>query len=250
MTLTPTRRHAAILLLALLPWASLVAKTPATAPAPPADTGGYRLPPDALRAIVDAPRPPQLLLGPKRDIAAMMQVPPLPGIVDVAQPELKLAGLRIHPRTHSASRFSFGTGLWLMDPATGRETPLQGLPQPLSIASVLWSPDQTRLAFNQVDARSGANELWLVDIATKQARRIASGLNTVAGRGYVWMPDSRQLLVQLQPAAQGAAPASDGVPTGPNVQQTGPGGSVRAVRTYQDLLRNEHDARLFEHYLR
>jgi dipeptidyl aminopeptidase/acylaminoacyl peptidase len=242
------RRHAALLLLALLPWSTLVAKAPVVAPAVETPASGYRLPPPELQAIVDAPRPPQLLLGPGRDLAAMLQVPSLPSIETVAQPELKLAGLRINPRTYSDSRFSFGSDLWLMDVATGKEARIDGLPQSLSIAALAWSPDQARLAFNQVDARSGANELWVIDVAARRARRIASGLNTVTGRGFHWLPDSGRLLVQLR--AGGEAPVSDGIPTGPNIQQTGPGGAVRSIRTYQDLLGNEHDARVFEHYLR
>nr|WP_232227548.1 prolyl oligopeptidase family serine peptidase [Lysobacter daejeonensis] len=212
---------------------------------------GYRLPPAALQAIVDAPRAPQLLLSPKRDRAVLQRIPPLAGIDVVAQPELKLGGLRINPRAYAASRFAFGTELWLLDVATGAETRLQGLPKPLAVASVAWSPDQRHLAFNHVDTRTGANELWVVDVATRSARRLlAQPLNTVAGRGYTWMPDSQRLLVQLRPAGQGAAPAASVIPTGPNTQQTEVGAGVRQLRTYQDLLKNEDDARLLEHYLR
>jgi dipeptidyl aminopeptidase/acylaminoacyl peptidase len=242
------RRHAALLLLALLPWSTLVAKAPVPPAANEAAASGYRVPSAALQAIVDAPRPPQLLLGPRRDLAAMLQTPPLPSIETVAQPELKLAGLRINPRAYSDSRFSFGNDLWLLDIATGKEQRIEGLPQPLSIATTAWSPDQSKLAFNHIDPRSGANELWIVDVASRRATRLASGLNTVAGRGYHWLPGGQRLLVTLR--AGGEAPVSDGVPGGPNIQQTGAGGTVRAVRTYQDLLRNEHDAKTFEHYLR
>lgn len=49
---------------------------------------------------------------------------------------------------------------------------------------------------------------------------------------------------------QGALmPVSDGIPAGPNVQQTGSGGRITSVRTYQDLLKNEDDARRFEYLL-
>jgi len=217
-------------------------------PAPVAD--GYALPPAALQAIVDAPRAPQLAISPHRDLLSLTQSPSLPGIDVVAQPELKLAGLRINPRSYSQSRFSFGQDFWLLDIASGKEIRISGLPQPLSLASSSWSPDQRHIAFNQVDARTGGNELWLVDVAARSARKLASGLNTVAGRGYRWMPDSQRLLVQLQPQGQGAAPVSDGIPTGPNTQQTHAGDGVTQIRTYQDLLKSEADARLFEHYLR
>src|SRR6185437_2931401 len=60
--------------------------------------------------------------------------------------------------------------------------------------------------------------------------------------------DSRGLVVFTRPANLGAAPAADGIPTGPAVQQTGQGGGVVSIRTYQDLLKNEADARQFDYY--
>lgn len=209
---------------------------------------GYELPSAALQAVVDAPRAPSLYLSPRRDVAALMQMPSLPSIQVVAQPELKLAGLRINPRTFSDSRFSFGQKLWLMNVADGKERQISGLPASLSIASLTWSPDQKWLAFNQVDAATGANELWLVDVAGGSARRLVAGLNTVLGSGYQWLPDSRGLVVFTRPANLGAAPAADGIPTGPAVQQTSQGGGVVSIRTYQDLLKNEADARQFDYY--
>jgi len=242
-----------LLLSLLLPLAAAPAwsRTPAPPVQPTVVEAGYQLPAPELQALVDAPRPPQLSLTPRRDLLALIQTPALPGIDIVAQPELKLAGLRIHPRTYSQSRFSFGTDLVLVDIASGAEQRIAGLPSPLAIASQRWSPDQRWLAFNHVDTRNGRNELWIVDVAARQARRLTDRqLNTVAGTGYGWMPDSRELLVQLQPERQGDPPAPNPVPAGPSIQQTGPGGAVTQLRTFQDLLRNEDDARLFEHYLR
>ncbi len=233
-------------LLAVAPLAWAAAPQPVAAQAQ--GVNGYELPSAALQAVVDAPRAPSLYLSPRRDVAAMMQMPSLPSIQVVAQPELKLAGLRINPRTFSDSRFSFSPKLWLMNVADGKERQISGLPAKLSIASVTWSPDQKWLAFNQVDAGSGANELWLVDVAGGSARRLVAGLNTVIGSGYQWLPDSRGLVVFTRPANLGAAPAADGIPTGPAVQQTSQGGGVVSIRTYQDLLKNEADARQFDYY--
>ncbi|RAO76906.1 S9 family peptidase [Dyella jiangningensis] len=235
-------------LLAALPLATMADTPPA---AVTAQASGYLTPPAPLQALVDAPRPPAVSISPHRDLLALTQAPALPGIDVVAQPELKLAGLRINPRVHAQSRFLFGTDLWLLDIASGKDIRLQGLPRPLSIATSSWSPDQRFLAFNQVDAAQGRNELWVVDVATHTARRLtALPLNTVAGRGYRWMPDSKQLLVQLQPEGQGAPPVASTIPTGPNTQQTQAGSGVKAIRTYQDMLRNEDDARQLEYYLR
>ncbi len=233
-------------LLAVVPQA--LAAAPQAAQTQAQGVTGYELPSAALQAVVDAPRAPSLYLSPRRDVAALMQMPSLPSIQVVAQPELKLAGLRINPRTFSDSRFSFGQKLWLMNVADGKERQISGLPASLSIASLTWSPDQKWLAFNQVDAATGANELWLVDVAGGSARRLLAGLNTVLGSGYQWLPDSRGLVVFTRPANQGAAPVADGIPTGPAVQQTSQGGGVVSIRTYQDLLKNEADARQFDYY--
>ena len=222
-----------------------------------AQDGAYQAPPAPLQAIVDAPRAPTLSLSPKRNLAAVLPTPSLPGISEVAQPELKLAGLRINPRTYSASRFSFHTGLGLLDIDTQKEIKVSGLPVSPRIADLAWSPDQRYLAFTHVayaDPAKGVKEsgvqLWLLDVQTKAARKLASTpLSTVYGRGFSWMPDSKTLLVQLKPAKLGGAPVASGIPTGPSVQDSVPGGGVKQLRTYPDLLKNEQDAQLFEHYI-
>ncbi|MEN4904796.1 prolyl oligopeptidase family serine peptidase [Luteimonas sp. TWI1437] len=252
MTATTARRRlflavSATLLVASLGGSPVFAQT---APAVVAEDGGYQLPPEALRAIVDAPRPPRLLLSPKRDLAAFLQTPALPSIAEVSQPELKLGGIRINPKTYSASRASYVSDVWLKPIDGGGEQRIAGLPEPLSLASLLWSPDQRHIAFSQVDTHAGEVQLWLVDVATRQARRLLSQpLNAVVGNGFEWMPDGQSLLVRLRPQGQGAAPQEDGVPAGPNVQETGAGGTVQQLRTYQDLLRSEQDARVFAHYM-
>ncbi|MEA9843992.1 S9 family peptidase [Xanthomonas campestris] len=234
----------------VLGWLALSVPALAQPAAPPTSlpTTGYQLPSKALQAVVDAPRAPLLQLSPRRDLAAMLQLPALPDIAEVAQPELKLAGVRIHPKTHAASRFSFASKLWLLSVADGSERQIAGLPAPLSLADLAWSPDQRSLAFRREDAASGANELWVVDVAAGQARRLLADVNTSINDELHWLPDSSGLLVQQQLRDQTAPPARDAVPAGPAIQQTSAYAGVRAIRTYQDLLRNEADARLFEYY--
>ena len=230
----------------ILPLAlSLIAAAPAYAQ--------YQLPPTPLQAIVDAPRSPGMGLSPKRNLATMIGTPALPSIVEVAQPELKLAGMRINPRTYSPSRFSFGTDLSLLDIRTQAEMKVSGLPRSLRLADTAWSPDQRYLAFTHVAyADKGGDskvELWLVDVNTRVAKKLTTqALSYVAGSGFSWLPDSSGLLVTLRPAALGKAPVATGIPGGPATQDSGQSTGARTLRTYQDLLKNEEDARLFEHY--
>jgi dipeptidyl aminopeptidase/acylaminoacyl peptidase len=213
----------------------------------------YQLPPAPLQAIVDAPRAPTLSLSPKRNLAAMIATPELPSIIEVAQPELKLAGLRINPRTYSPSRFSFGTGLTLLDIPTQAELKVTGLPKPLRLADIAWSPDQRYLAFTHVAlADKGGEskvELWLIDVAMRAARKLTTQpMSYVAGAGFSWLPDASAVLVNLRPAALGKAPLATGIPSGPSIQDSQSNSGARQLRTYPDLLKNEEDARLFEHY--
>ena len=231
----------------------LVAHTSSPIAAQPPAHGQYRLPPAPLQAIVDAPRPPGLSLSPQRNLVAVVATPALPTIVEVAQPEVKLAGLRINPRTCSPSRFSFGIGLVLLDLHTQAEMKVGGLPEPLRLADSAWSPDQRHLAFTHVEYADQEDaskvELWLVDIATRVAKRlIAQPMSYVGGAGFSWLPDSSGVLVYLKPATLGKAPRSTGVPSGPSTQDSHESGGARQLRTYPDLLKNEEDALLFEHY--
>jgi dipeptidyl aminopeptidase/acylaminoacyl peptidase len=233
----------------------VAANTPATGTTSTAGTTGatsnpndYKLPPMALQALVEQQRAPSVNLSPRRNLAAMVKTPTLPSIREVAQPELKLAGLRMNPRTYSQSRFSFGEDLWLLDIETRKEMRISGLPTNLKLADLAWSPDQRTIAFTHVSEQTGV-ELWRIDVASKQAKKIsATPLNTVFGRGFSWLPDNKSLLVRLRPAKQGPAPQPVTIPTGPNSQDAIPGTGQRQVRTLQDLLKNESDAAIFDHY--
>lgn len=230
----------------------LAAELLAPAPHTAATAEGYGLPPLALQQIVDAPRAPSMSLSPQRDLLAVVQTPALPGIAEVAQPELKLAGLRINPRIYAQSRFSFGTDLSLLEVATQKPRRVRGLPRKLRLADMSWSPDQRYLAFSHVAFKGdkGAVELWLLDIAAGKAARLSpQPLSAVLTRGFSWLPDSSGLLVHWRPTGSGKAPVSDGIPRGPVMQDSDAAAGVRQLRTYQDLLKNEHDARLFEHYI-
>jgi hypothetical protein len=168
---------------------------------PPAATaeGSYRLPPAELQAIVDAPRGPVFKLGPQRKTALLVSLPGLPSIAEVAQPELKLAGLRINPRTHAASHFDFGNSLSLLDVASGKIRDVSGLPAKPRIAETLWSPDEKWLAFSRWT--DDGVELWLLDVKKAHAQRLMDEkLNAVASAGFAWSNGSEQLLVRLLPA--------------------------------------------------
>ena len=107
----------------------------------------YRMPPKAIADLVDAPLTPDVSVSPNQDWILLMEQPPLPPISELAQPELKLAGLRINPRNNGSSRSSYFTGLTLKSLSDNSERRITGLPSDARISNVSWSPDSSLIAF-------------------------------------------------------------------------------------------------------
>ena len=225
----------------------LVLTTGATAPAQ--DNLSDQTPPHARAALIDAPATPRVSVSSDGKWMRLMDAQDLPTIADLAQPELRIAGLRLNPRTNGPSRTSYSIGMKLKRLDNGQEFAVQSLPDQPRISQVTWSPDNARIAFahTQDDGTSGRIELWTVDVATAAARRLTEApLNGVFGSSYEWFPDNQTLVVRTVPAGRGQAPAANPVPTGPVVQENV--GKTAAARTYQDLMKNPNDERVFDHY--
>src|SRR5690606_26982944 len=75
----------------------------------------YRMPPKAIASLIDAPQTPAVSLGPDNKTLVILDIPSHPPIAELAQPELRLAGLRINPRTSGPSRQRYYSGLALLD---------------------------------------------------------------------------------------------------------------------------------------
>lgn len=217
-----------------------------TALAAASDSARYQTPPEPLAQIVDAPPTPAVEVGPGRRHLLLLERPSLPPIAELAEPELRLGGLRFHPHTFAPSRRRPYSGLSLVEIASGVRRPVTGLPAEPRIGDVEFSPDGTRLAFTHTSAEGV--ELWVAEVASGEARRLGSfHLNLAAQNGPRWVAGSDAVVVSLVPEEMGAASQPNEVPVGPVVRENL--GETAPARTYQDLLENPHDAALFEHYL-
>ena len=211
-----------------------------------ASSGTYNLPPAPIAQILDAPPTPAVDVNPTRKTLALLGRANLPPIAELAEGELRLAGYRINPRNNGVanSRVAWLNAVSLQDIASGAVRPVK-LPAGLRFTQPRWSPDGLHLAL-LVNAARGL-ELWTVEVATAQAQRATESLlNSAFGEAFEWLPDSSGLVVRLVRADRGPAPRQNGAPLGPVVQETA--SRVAPTRTFQDLLRNEVDATLFEYY--
>jgi hypothetical protein len=75
-----------LLILAAMMVAPAVAQTP------------YKLPPNDVVAILDAPPSPVAIESPTRDALLFVEIRPYPSIAMLAEPVLRLAGVRINPQ--------------------------------------------------------------------------------------------------------------------------------------------------------
>ncbi|MDX6612130.1 MAG: hypothetical protein QOD75_1316 [Blastocatellia bacterium] len=205
---------------------------------------GYRKPPKEVLDILNAPVTPTALVSPTRDnvlLATGFRYPPLS---DLAQPMLRLAGLRINPATNGPHRGPYSVALTLKRIADGSEVKID-LPPNAKISAPQWSGDGKQFAFT--NATPGGIELWVGDAANGKIRKMKSlAVNSVLGGTFEWMPDNRTLLVKTVPARRGPAPPQPLVPGEPNSQESA--GKLAPVRTYEDLLKSPFDETLFEYY--
>jgi len=214
----------------------------------------YQLPPKAIADLIDAAPTPAVSLAPRATVGGkrwmvIEHFAGLPTIADLAQPELRLAGLRFNPKTDGPSRGRYSTSLELLALPDGKAVALGGLPAHAKIRYEEWSPDGSKVAFVNInDAKEDAGlSLWIIDAATAQAHRIRGvALNGVFESPCEWLSDSKALVCRTVPGNRGATPVRSEVPTGPVIQENL--GRVTPGVTYEDLLKNPEDEHFFDYY--
>jgi dipeptidyl aminopeptidase/acylaminoacyl peptidase len=213
----------------------------------------YQEPPKAIVQLVDVRPTPDVEVSPRDELGVrwllIEAISGLPSIADLAQPELRLAGLRFNPKTNGPSRGRYLTVLSLKALPDGVERRVAGLPEEAKIRFVGWAPDARHFFFvNGSDAPSDAGlSLWIVDVPSARARRVPDlALNGIFDQPCEWLGDSQSLICKAVPNGRGAPPARSEVPTGPVIQENL--GRVTPGPTFEDLLKNPEDEALFDYY--
>src|ERR1700733_8776911 len=111
------------------------------------DNGGYQLPPKDIADLLLAKPTPGTGVDRKGHWMLFSQRNSYPSVEELAQPELRIAGLRFNPNNYTLSRQNFINDLSLKDLQSGTAYKVQGLPEPLLAGNVSWSPSESKIAF-------------------------------------------------------------------------------------------------------
>ncbi len=206
----------------------------------------YQQPPQSISQIIDAPFPPSINVSPDKQWLLMLELPSLPPIEQLAQKEVKLAGIRINPQVNGRTQAFFINNIWLKSLQDGSIKHFKGLPQQAQIKHISWSPNSQYISFTNRSEKGIS--LWLVDINTLEAKAITlPQLNTsLVSYPYRWQPNSKGLICTLTASNRGDKPVAPLATTGPIVRENK--GKKAQARTYQNLLKNPHDKALFQYY--
>jgi len=205
----------------------------------------YQTPDQAIVDVVDVLPTPSVRLGPDREWLLFVQYPSYPPIAELAERELKLAGMRIKPAIDGRSRTTGAIGLAVRRMGDEAETAVSGLPADARIENIRWSPDGAKVSFTNTTANG--IELWVLEVDGARAQRLTgANLSLTAGNAPTWLSDSETLIAAFVPESRAAEPAEPRVPTGPVIEESI--GRKAPARTYQDLLKSPYDEVLFDHY--
>ncbi len=217
----------------------------------------YQQPPAPIARALDAEPLPAVSVSPDRKWLLHLRRRGLPSIEEVGAPEMRLAGLRLNPRTNGGSRDVSFTGLSLQPVQGGGGTPamraitVPGATGEVRMGAPMWSPDGKRIAFTVTGPT--AISLWTADIPASAsgpavaARRVSAlALNATTGSPCSWVGNARLACLTI-PAGRGAPPKASEIPTGPISQESE--GKAAPNPTFQDLLKSPTDEKLMEHYL-
>ena len=206
----------------------------------------YQMPAEEIVKIVDAPATPLVSVSSDKTGIVIIERAPIITINELSEEELRIGGLRINPMTSGPGRLTHSKGFRTANIDGTSLSEIKGMPADPKLGAPVWSPDGRKFAFT--NTRPDEIELWVCDIALKQAGKIAGNINMVFGTLVSWLPDNKSLLYCITDPGRGRKPEPSSAPEGPVVQENL--GKQGQAATFQDLLKDPADEAVFEYYAR
>lgn len=208
------------------------------------ETSTYQKPSKEILDLADVTLAPGVQIDSKGENMVLIYRDQYKSIAELSEEELRLAGLRINPKTNIGSRTTFYTNLKVKKTSDKVAKQVIGLPENPRLSGFNWSPDESKIAC--LNTTSTGVEVWVLDVENGQVNKITeANINANMGSTISWFKDNKSLLVKtLSQSRKPLINTKVAVPTGPTVSVSD--GSKAQNRTYQDLLKTPNDEFNFE----
>lgn len=204
----------------------------------------YQRPPQVIEEAALAPARPLVKFSKSNEWMLLLDREPYYSINELAQPELRLAGVRINPQTYSESRQRGYTCITIKHLKKGKTSTVTGLPVGCTIMDTFEYPSADRILI--AIKKDDGLYLYSASYHDTEAKLVSSRkLSATLGIEIAWINDT-DFYTLVVPSGNLLPPTFHSVPIGPVVQQNI--GRKTAARTYQDLLKNKQDEALFDYY--
>ena len=205
----------------------------------------YQVPSSEILDLVEYDRPPTVTYDNDKNFMLFLYRDNYKSIEDLSQEELRLAGLRINPKTNIGSRITYYNNIKIKNLKNKRSEILDiiGIPSNPKIANINWSPNQKNIAFTNTS--SDGVKLWVLNLESRSLVKLSDlKLNSNIRDVINWLNDSEILIKVIPDNKKELIDQSNIVPLGPTISSND--GENAQNRTYQDLLKNKTDEFNFE----
>lgn len=242
----PTKQAAAPTKQALDSKSTTQLATPRQKDTPMSQTPGYKLPPQDVIDIIDAPAAPFIRRSPDGHRVALIHYTYLPDLEQLAQPMDHIAGAYLS-KSHGLQRRLYDfTKVVIQSLDSTKTFTIERPAGAKGIALVGWSNDSAHLHW--ATYTDEGMELWITDATTGKSRRLSDVLVTdTMGTPMMWTPNNKALLVRTRAANMSQRPNAPIVPSAPKIQETH--GRKAQNRTYQSLLKDDYEDALFSFHM-
>ncbi|GAB4511606.1 MAG: prolyl oligopeptidase family serine peptidase [Allomuricauda sp.] len=208
----------------------------------------YQKPSEEILELVNAPLAPSVLINDEGNYMVLLYRDYYKTIAELSETELRLAGLRINPKTNIGSRTNYYNNVIVKKIGDNEGTQVKGLPENPRLANFNWSPDQSKIAFT--NTTSEGVEVMILDLKSATVTAITETNVNANMRDIInWFKDGESVLVKMLPEDRKPLINTDeAVPDGPTISTND--GKKAQNRTYQDLLKNPNDEFNFEQLAR
>ncbi|WP_422859327.1 prolyl oligopeptidase family serine peptidase [Flagellimonas sp. S174] len=208
----------------------------------------YQKPSKEILELVDAPLAPSVRISDDGKYMVLLYRDYYKSIAELSEKELRLAGLRINPKTNIGSRTNYYNNIKIQEIGGDEVIQVKNLPENSRLANFNWSPDQSMIAVTNTTSKGV--EIWVLDLKKAEVTRLTNANVNANMRDVInWFKDGKSILVKMLPNdRQELVNVSEAVPNGPTISSND--GKKAQNRTYQDLLKNPNDEFNFEQLAR